>query len=122
MVMMSRQVIHRIIGVFQFNITRHVTVVVLFVTDAVAGHHQLLVVTLASASATGRRRGSTTSIGGSRLRLTVGRLIFRTFLAILLDSFVLRSPILEPNFDLFRFRIWSEKQANQTQSYSNHNQ
>ena len=100
-------VIHRIVGIFQFDIARHVAVVVLLVADTVAGHHHLLVMMVTFASATaGRRRGSavasaaTTTPSAGSLLLTIRWLILRSVFAVLLDPFVLRPPILEPNFDL----------------------
>lgn len=113
MLVMTRQVllvIHRIVWVFQFNIARHVAVVVFIVADTVLTHHRLLrllavvVMTFAASTSAGRRctTTATTPTAGSILTalLTIWRLIVRTVFAVLLDPFVLCPPILKPNFDL----------------------
>jgi len=99
-VVVTRQVlvIHRVVGIFQLDVARHVAVVVLVVADAVAGHHHLLLVALGPA-ATGRRSAAAGPVILAAL-LAVRRLILRPVFSVLLDPFVLRPPILEPNFDL----------------------
>lgn len=103
-------VIHRrIVGILQLNVARHVTVVILLVADAVAGHHLhlLMLVTLVAATTptTGRRSATASATtaaatAGSVLILAIRRLILRPVFPVLLDPFVLCPPILEPNFDL----------------------
>lgn len=103
-------VIHLVVGVFELDVTRHVAIIIgtdVFLLVAVMMVRRLLTDAGATAAVVPVMVMMMTAAVGPFVvvvavlvrRMTVGR-FFRAVLSVLLDSFVLRPPILEPNFNL----------------------
>lgn len=86
--------VHRVVRVLEIDVARDVALVVHLVVVE-AGHGRRL-----AAAAAGRRARRPAAVAAAGFRLVAAVAVIRSLLAVLLHSFVLCTPVLEPYFDL----------------------